>query len=354
MTEQSSYHSQKAGLPPGSLVYVGEYNNEEVILSEFTLSGKSIKPNVLSNISESTYVDLQSDMTWINLEGIHDTKTVETIGEKFNLDSMILEDIVNTQHRPKEDELDDYLFLSLRLLDIDSKDQSIINEQISLVLGKNFLVSFQERKSEIFSGFRKRLEQGKSNIRLSKVDYIFYRIIDTVVDNYFFVTEHISDSIDELEGRILKSPEESSIEEIYALKKKLQLIKKAILPLREAISSIVRNDHEFIDDSTEKYFRDVSDHLSQIADTLSTQSETIISFVDLFMSGLSTKMNQVMQVLTMFATIFIPLTFIAGVYGMNFENMPELQWKYGYLVAWGLMISVGLGFIIYFKRKKWL
>lgn len=354
MAKQDSYHSKKAGLPPGSMVYVGKYKNEKIILTEITFSKGSYTSKLLANISECTFIDDDSSTTWINLEGIHEVKIVEDIGKKFNLDLMILEDIVNTNHRPKEDQYKDYLFLSLKLLDVDPDSDSVVDEQISLVLGNHYLISFQERKSPVFRTFLDRLEQGKGVYRQRKPDYIFYRIIDTVVDNYFLVTEHISDSIDGLETEILKSPEKNSLEKIYEMKKKLQVLNKAILPLRESISAIIRNDNEFIEDVNEKYFRDVYEHLTQVSETVSSQNETITSFIDLYMSGVSTKMNQVMQVLTMFATIFIPLTFIAGVYGMNFDNMPELHWKYGYLMVWGLMFAVTLGFVIYFRKKKWL
>ena len=240
------------------------------------------------------------------------------------------------------------------MLSVDREKKSINYEQLSLVLGKDYLLSFQENEGGIFRAFKEKIEMSRGIIREKGEDYVFYRLIDTIVDNYFVVIEHINDAVNNLEERILDNAKKDTYNEIFALKKELNQLKRYILPLREAISSIIRNDNNFIHESTDKYFRDLNDHIIQASETINEQNDTIAAFVDLYMTIVSTRMNEVMKVLTMFASVFIPLTFFAGVYGMNFDNMPELHWKYGYMMVWGIMAIITLGFLIFFKRKKWL
>lgn len=265
-----------------------------------------------------------------------------------------MEDILNTTQRPKIEEYDTYLFLTLKMLGIDKKGEKIVSEQVSFVLGNNWLITFQEQQGDVFDIVRARLRDSKGIIRQKKADYLLYSLIDVSVDNYFFVSEHFADKIETLEEQILHNPSQESLQTIQKLKRQLMNFRKSIIPLRESVSSLQKFNVKLINDSTFPYLRDVYEHLIHLTDNLESNRDLLASIMDLYLSGVSNKMNEIMKVLTIIATIFIPLTFIAGVYGMNFQYMPELHWKYGYFIVWGIMIIVAIIMINYFKRKKWL
>jgi magnesium transporter len=347
-------YASKVGLPPGSLIYVGEQRTGSTRIKVIDFSTSHLDELVLKNISESKVYDTDTSTTWIDIEGIHEPEVMQEIGDFFKIDQMVLEDILNTQHRPSFEEHDQYLYLSLKAIFYHEMEMRPVIQQISLILGRNWLVSFQENPKDVLNDYKERIRQAKGKIRSQKNDFIFYRLIDNIVDQYFLVTENIAEEMDVLEEKILHDPEQRIYEEIYRLKKDITNIKRAILPLREAVSSIIRSDNNLISKNTKELLRDVYEHVVQIVDTVETQRESITDFLNLYMSQLSNKMNEVMKVLTIFASIFIPLTFIAGIYGMNFENMPELRWDLGYPLVWLIMIAVGMGLFIYFKRKKWI
>jgi magnesium transporter len=327
---------------------------EKVIMSWVSFSKDSYHESELADISEYKPKRISKAINWINIHGIHDSAIMELVGKQFSLDKMVLEDIVNTNHRPKAEELDDYLFVTLKALKPKDSKGEISVRQISLILGPDWLLTFQEGGSDTFKMIKEKVRSAKGNIWQRGEDYIFYRLIDMIVDNYFLVTDSIGDTIEELEEKLIQDPDESLDEEIYYLKKKISLVKKDVVPLREAISTILRSENESISENTQKYFRDVYEHLIHVIETINTQHETLNDFLNMYMSGLSNKMNEVMKVLTIFASIFIPLTFIAGVYGMNFRYMPELQSEHGYFVTWGVMIAVAAALLLYFRKKKWL
>jgi len=354
MKKKRTTYTNKIGLPPGSLVYIGKERNEKVTVSEINFSPDHYEEIDLKKVNDCNSWDNPDTVTVISIIGIHDTAIIEEAGKHFSLDPMILEDIVNSQSRPKLVEFDDYLFLPINILGADLNSNEITTEHISFLLAKNGLISFQENEIKILTPLIERIRNGKGQVRKRKSDYIFYRLIDTIVDNYFFVTEHLAERIEELEEKIIQDPNAGVHEEIYDLKRKISFVKRTISPLRECISNVIKSDGDLLSESTQNYFRDVYDHLINLIETVDSQRETINDFLNLYMSAMSNKMNEVMKVLTIFASIFIPLTFIAGVYGMNFEIMPELQWKYGYLIVWGGMVIVALLLLIYFKRKKWL
>jgi len=354
MEEQSITYADKIGLPPGSLVYIGKERKEKVTVSEINFSPNHFEEIALQKVTDCNSLDNPDTVTVIGVIGIHDTTIIEAAGKHFSLDPMILEDIVNTQSRSKLHEFDDYLFLPMNVLGVDSNTNEITTERISLLLAKNGVISFQENEIKILSPLKERISQGKGLARQRKSDYIFYRLIDIIVDNYFLVTEHLAEKIEELQEKILQDPNTGEHEEIYSLKREIGFVKRTISPLRECISNVIKADSDLVSESTQNYFRDVYDHLINLIETLDSQRETINDFLNLYMSAMSNKMNEVMKVLTIFASIFIPLTFIAGVYGMNFEIMPELEWKYGYLIAWGVMLFVAILLLVYFRRKKWL
>ena len=354
MSTQNSSLKKKAGLPPGSLVYVGPEKAEKVTMTEISFSATKFDKKEIKEISECTGCKNEDQVAWLQVDGVHDTDLVGSIGEQFDLDPLMLEDIVNTKHRPKEEEFSNCLFFCLKMIDIDKDKKSLIYQQFNLVLSKNYLISFQENKSDIFNSFISRIENSKGEIRKAKEDYIFYRLIDTLVDNYFTAADYLDDLFNDLEDRVIQNNDKDTRIEVFKLKKELQTMIRLIYPVREAIYNVMSNDNDYINDVTAKYFKDLYQHITQITETLNTQNETINSFVDLYMAMVSNKMNEIMKFLTMFATVFIPLTFIAGIYGMNFKIMPELNWKHGYLYVWILMIVIIIGFLIYFRKKKWL
>lgn len=353
MAKKEGHHSSKIGLPPGSVVYIGKKRTEKVNITVLEFSETHFEERVIDDISECGSCLDPTITTWINVDGIYDTQLIEKIGKKFDLHPLLLEDIVNTNHRPKMEEFDNYLYITCKMLSLAESGEKVESEQISLVLGKSWVISFQERKGDIFEPFRDRIRHAKGIVRTRKADYILYRLLDIVVDNYFIVTEHSAEEIEELEEAVLAEHDDENLNIIHINKRDLVNLRKMIGPLREAITALMRDGNLFISETTERYLRDVYEHLIHINETIDNQREMVASILDLYLSGVSTKMNQVMQILTIFAAIFIPLTFIAGVYGMNFEYMPELGWKYSYFIVWGLMVSVAISLIVYFKKKKW-
>lgn len=354
MEEQNNTYADKVGLPPGSLVYIGKQNSQNVILSEINYSVDHHEENEFNEFSNCKSWDKSNVVTLVSVIGVHDASIIESAGEYFNLDPMILEKIVNTESRPKLEEFDDYLFLRMKTLEVDINSNDIITGHISLLLNKNGVLSFQENEVSILGPLKNRIRQGKGTIRKRNSDYVFYRIVDTLVDNYFTITEHLDDQLEKLEEKLLENQNENLNEEIYDLKKKIGFVKRTISPLRECLSNIIRSDNDFVTKSTQNYFRDVNDHLIHLNEIVDSQREAINDLLNLHMSIMNNKMNEVMKVLTIFASIFIPLTFIAGIYGMNFEIMPELKWEYGYIIAWGIMLSAAIILLLYFRRKKWL
>ena len=354
MVKQNSTYNNKIGLPPGSLIYVGKENKQKVTVSELTYSADHCEENILEKPSNCVSWNTPDAVSLVSVFGVHDIAIVEDAGAFFSLDSMILEDVVNTQSRSKMEEFDDFMFLRMKTLSVDINSNEISSEHISLLLGKNGLISFQETDINILENLKDRIRKGRGLIRKRNSDYLFYRIVDTLVDNYFIVEEHLADLLEKLEENILENPHENINEEIYELKKKIVFAKRTISPLRECISNILKSDSGLVSESTQKYFHDVYDHLIHLIDAVDSQRETINDLLNLHMSIINNKMNEVMKVLTIFASIFIPLTFIAGIYGMNFEIMPELHWKYGYFIVWGIMLTVTIILLFYFRRKKWL
>lgn len=354
MQEENNTYANKIGLPPGSLVYIGKERTAQVTISEINYSTNNFEQIALRKISDCITWGNPENITLVNIVGVHDVAIIEAARDYFSLDPMAMEDVLNTNSRSKLVEYDDYLFLCMKLLEVDLNTNEIGVEQISIFLGKNGLISFQEGALNILEPLKERLSKGKGLIRQKKVDYLFYRLVDTFVDNYFTVTEYLADRLELLEEKVLENPNEDVNKEIYKLKKKITFVKRTISPLRESLSNIIKSDSDLVSDSAQNYFRDVYSHLIYLSETIDSQRDTINDFLNLYMSAMSNKMNEVMKVLTIFASIFIPLTFIAGVYGMNFEKMPELQWKYGYFMILGIMLLVATLLLYYFRRKKWL
>lgn len=346
--------SNKSGLPPGSLIHVGTQRAEAVRISIIDYNSASFAKIESNNASETSTFKNSKTISWINVDGLHDIKKIEELGHIFELHPLLLEDVLNTKSRPKFEEFDDYTFVSLKMLGLGLKGGEIVNEQVSFVLGKDWLISFQEHEGDIFDSIRFRLEEKKGVIREKEADYLLYRLIDTIVDNYFHITENISDKIEALEEEILKNATQDTLHQIQNLKKELMSLRRAVTPLREVISLLQKEENNLINKKTIRFLRDVYEHTIQINEMIEMQRDAVGNLMDLHLSGVSNKMNQVMQTLTIIATIFIPLTFIAGIYGMNFDHIPELHWKHGYAAVWGVMVTVIVGMLLYFKKKKWL
>lgn len=295
-----------------------------------------------------------SGVTWLDIDGVHQPEILEAVGTHVNLHPLVIEDIHNTYQRPKVEDYEDSLYIVLKMISWNETLTEIQAEQVSLILGKNFVASFKEDPGDIFDPVRLRLREGKGRIRKLGADYLAYSLLDQVVDNYFLVLENLGEQIEDLEEELITNPDASTLQVIYHLKRELIFLRKSVWPLREAIGTLVRGESPLLQPDTLLYLRDVYDHTIQVIDTIETFRDMVSGMLDIYLSSISNRMNEVMKVLTIIATIFIPLTFIAGVYGMNFANMPELQWSGGYYMVWGVMIAIFIGMLIFFKRKEWL
>jgi magnesium transporter len=345
--------SKKSGLPPGALVHVGEKKIEKTRIRVIDYDEDGIEERELASVDECFPYKDSPAMTWINIDGLHEVDVIQKLGDGFGLHPLVLEDIVNTGQRPKMEDFEDYLFLIIKMLTYDDEEGVVKAEQFSLVLGPHYVISFQEKVGDVFEPLRERLRKGKGRIRKGGPDYLLYALIDAIVDNYFVVLENIAEEIESLEDRIMIDPTTDLLQTIHNLKRELIFLRKSVWPLREAVSALERGDSGLVQEKTAIYLRNVYDHTIQIVDTIETFRDMVSGMLDVYLSSVSNKMNEVMKVLTIIATIFIPITFLAGIYGMNFKNMPELEWAWGYPLLWCIILVVGLVMVLYFRRKKW-
>jgi magnesium transporter len=346
--------SRKAGLPPGTLVHVGERKIESVRITVIDYDEQNFQEKQMAKIEECFPFKATRTVSWINIDGIHDVELIEKLGRQFELHPLILEDIVNTGQRPKFDDFESYVFTVLKMLSYDEKQQSVQSEQVSMVLGPNYVISFQEREGDVFEQIRDRIRTAKGRIRKMGADYLMHALLDAVVDGYFGILEKLGEKIESLEEELVTGPMEKTLQEIHRLKREMISLRRSVWPLRETISGLEKSESPLIDKSTDIYLRDVYDHTVQVIDAIESYRDMVSGMLDIYLSSLSNRMNAVMKVLTVIATIFIPLTFVAGIYGMNFKYMPELEWHWGYPMVWGIMIVIMGGMLIYFKRKNWL
>jgi len=345
---------QKAGLTPGTLVHVGERKIEKVKIRIIDYNEEQFEEKEARTVEECFPFKDKPTITWINIDGIHDVEVIGKIGAYFDLHPLILEDIVNTGQRPKLEDFGNYVFIVLKMLSYSEEKNEIEAEQISLIVGSNCVISFQERAGDVFDPLRERIRQAKGRVRKAGADYLAYALIDSIVDNYFAILELLGEKIEDVEQELAVNPRVETLQSIRAFKKEMIFLRKSVWPLREVVSLLERGELSLFQESTAIYLRDVYDHTIQIIDTVETYRDMLSGMLDVYLSSISNKMNEVMKVLTIFASIFIPLTFFAGIYGMNFSFMPELGWRWGYFGALGLMAFVGIALVVYFKRKKWL
>jgi len=352
--------SGKAGLPSDVALYVGDVKAKPTNISIIDYNERDIEIKQLTDIKECFPYKDTPNTTWINISGFFDVDKINGLCTYYGLHHLTIEDILNTEQRPKCDIFDDYVFVSLKKHTYQQKTLNLSVQQISIVFGKNFVLTFQEAKSDIFDFILDRLQKSQNKIRQSKADYLAYALIDVIVDSYFEIFEVIGNAIEDVEESITSAARTFSVEQLHRLKRKIIFLRKSLWPTREVISMLQRKLTDLIQDKTILYLNDTSDHIVQLIDTGETYRDLLASLLDIYMSTVSNRMNEIMKVLTMFATIFIPLTFIAGIYGMNFNlakspfNMPELNWYFGYPFALTLMLIVVIVMLIFFKRKKWI
>ena len=340
------------GAPPGTLVYTGAARAAPVRVSAFRYGKEAFETFDVVTPTEAAALRSPGAVTWVNMDGVSDVDLVREMGSAFEIHRLVLEDVVNTTQRPKTEEYDAFLFVVLRMLRYQSG--SLDEEQVSLILGDDFVISFQEHAEDVFEPVRKRLREGNGLIRARGADYLAYALIDAVVDHYFLVVEAIGDEVDVIEDQILENASIEVANQIHSLKRRTLRVRRAAWPLREALVTLYRDESPLVNPPTRRFFRDVYDHDLQVLDRVDSVREVLGASMDLFLSLQGHRMNEVMKVLTMIATVFIPLSFFAGLYGMNFQYMPELGFRWGYPTLLGLMVLMVVLMVIFFRRRKWL
>ncbi len=340
------------GLPPGTLVYNGKVTAERVKITLIEYNETEFFEKEFFDLSECMSHVKPNMVKWINVEGIHKTELIETIGKRYDIHPLTLEDIVHIDQRSKFEEYDNYVLSIMKMISFDTEVHA---EQLSLILLDQTVISFQEpHGGDAFDIIRNRLRQGKGRVRKLEADYLFYALIDAVVDSYFHIIEKIGDAVEDIEEEIMNNAKKNSLIKLYELKRELIFLRKQVWPMRDMINNMIRSESDFISKNTHIFLRDLLDHSTRIIDTVETYRDLLSGIMDVYLSNTSNRMNEVMKVLTIMSSIFIPVTFVAGVYGMNFEFMPELKSPFCYAATWGVMLTMMIGQIIYFKRKKWL
>lgn len=345
----------KTGMSPGTMVFIGEQKQERTTIDVIAYDERSIAE--LSDVTVDQCRELvgkDTGVTWVNVNGVHDIDVIKALGGCFSLHPLTLEDIVNTSQRLKIEEFPGYVFIVLKMIDWNETMRGIDTEHVSLVLGPRFVISFLEDAGDVFNAVRQRLRTAKGRIRSMRSDYLAYSLMDAVIDHYFLAVDHIGERIEDIDERLLSTPMTDDIQTIHRMKRDIVNLRKAVWPLREEIGALEKRELPMIRPETRIYWRDLYDHTFQIIEMVDTYRDLLAGMHDTYLSSMSNRMNEIMKVLTVIATVFIPLTFIAGVYGMNFEHMPELHWRWGYFLIWAVMLAVGLGLLLYFRRRKWL
>lgn len=358
--------SEKSGMSPGALVHVGEMHEAGSRISVLDYDRDSVKDFSVKSVSELLHYKDSNSVTWVLIEGLTNIEIIESIGEIFDIHPLVLEDILNTHHRPKFEESDDYLYIVLKaLFSKDTYTQENINlssnikfsvryEQISILVLKNFVFTFKEKTDDLLLPVIQRIKSSKSRFRSCGPDYLAYAILDLVVDQNFTLIDELSEIIDSVEEELLANPTTDTLGVIQGIKREIAYMRRFISPLRDLLVSLLRSESQIINDKTLIYLKDVLDHVLHISEAIDSYRDIFSGLLDIYISNVSNKMNEIMKVLTVFASIFIPLTFIAGIYGMNFDYMPELRWKWAYPALWGLFIAIPVVLLVYFKKKRWL
>ena len=345
--------TQKKGMPPGSLVYIGDEQTEEVTISAIAFDSDKIDEYKNASLDEvKTMIDSEK-VTWVNVNGVHNVQLIDQISKHVGLHPLTTEDILNTEHRPKIDFFEDHLLAIVKMLDLPEESTDLDDEQVSFILMENTVITFQEKSGDLFDPVRLQLQESKGRIRKSGADFLFYSLLDVIFDQYLIIMDEMDDRIAQLEGMIMEDPDNHSLQDINQYKNTILQLKKTVWPVREVVNKLINRKVSYIKEDISFYLQDIHDHIVQANDMVETSRGQLYGLLDVYYSSLSMKMNEIMKVLTIVSTIFIPLTFIAGIYGMNFNNMPELSWEWSYPVVWIVMIIITGLMLMYFKRKKW-
>ena len=345
----------KVGLAPGALVHVGEKKVEKVRIKIVVYNSENIVEKELNNIEECLlFKDQLGTNLWINVDGLDKIEVIEKLGSYFDIHPLTLEDVLNTGQRPKMEDYESYVYTVLKMILLNTEKKDIVIDQVSIIFGYNYILSFMEKGENIFDPLKERLKNPASRLRKNGVDYLAYSLIDSVIDNYFLILEHFGEEIEDLEEELIIHPTPETLKTIQKYKRDMIILRKSVWPLRELINCMQQIESEIIKDTTRIYLRDVYDHTIRVIESVEDFRDILSSMVDIYLSSISNKMNDIMKVLTVIATIFIPLTFIVGVYGMNFDNMPELHWSWGYPAVMLFMTLIGITMFIYFKKKRWV
>jgi magnesium transporter len=354
MTSEEIRRSDKAGLEPGTLMYVGEKKDGKPRITVIDYDASNFLEKEAATVEECFPFKDTATVTWINVDGVQDASVIEKLGAKFEIHPLVLEDIMTTTQRPKVEDLGNAVFVVLRMIESNADGGDIAADQLSLILGPNYVISFQETAGDCLGPVRERIRGGKGRIRSLGPDYLAYAIIDAVVDNYFFVLEKLGEKIDGVEDTLVDEPRRELLHDIHNLKRDMIGLRKSVWPLREVISGLERLETPLIKESTDVFLRDLYDHTIQVIDTVESFREILSSMVETYLSSISNRMNEIMKVLTIISTIFIPITFLVGLYGMNFLHFPEIRWRWGYAMVWVLIIGSVWTMVAFFRKKKWL
>jgi magnesium transporter len=354
MAARVKKRSAKAGLSPGTPVYIGEKREGAPRLTVISYDEDRFEKKTGVSLDEGLSLRHPSGVTWVNVEGIHDPGLIDELGRRFHLHPLIIEDVVNTAERPKVEDYGDCIFFVLKIFEADGRGRGGRVQQVSLVLGPDYVLSFEEKESRIFRAVEDRVQKGQGRSRRMGADYLSYCLVDAAVDSYFGVMEDVGEEIEDVEEELVVNPSREVVAKIHALKREMIFFRRSIWPLRELINCLERLETPLIRPATDVYLRDLYDHTIQIIETIETYREVLSGMLETYLSSVSNRMNEIMKLLTIISTIFIPLTFIVGVYGMNFKFMPEVEWKYGYFIVWGVIVAAALFMIRYFRKKGWI
>ncbi|MCB0727519.1 MAG: magnesium/cobalt transporter CorA [Ignavibacteriae bacterium] len=347
-------HKEEIGLSPDDLSYRGKQKIENVLLRVIDFDAENLEEDAVRTVQEVVKYQEKDTVTWFNVDGLHNPVIMEEIAKAFDLDNLVLAEVIDTHSRPKVLEYDNCILISLKMMQQNEQTGKITVENLSLILTKSVLISFQESKGDVFEPVRERIRKQKKRIRHGGTDYLTFALLDIVIDNYLFVLTGLGEKIEKLEENLLINPKEDVINEINKYKRELNFLRKSIMPAKEMIFTLAKIDSDLIEESTDIHFKELQDNISQASDSSDSYREILSDQLNIYHTTISSKLNDIMKFLTVFSVIFIPLTFIAGIYGTNFDFVPELHLKYGYFIMWGVMILVVIGMLFYFKRKKWL
>ncbi|MFX1603659.1 MAG: magnesium/cobalt transporter CorA [Promethearchaeota archaeon] len=347
-------HRRTVGLPPGTPVHTGARLTKEPIVTIIDFDEVDYHERVAISWNECTPPSDKKPVRWIHVQGLHELELIKRVGSNFNIHNLILEDIAHTQQRPKMEGLKDSVYLLLRAFDYDSGAGELHSEQVSILTGEQYVISFQESEVDLFDPVKNRLSRSLGRIRKGKSDYLTYSLVDLIVDRYFLVLEGFGDRIEALEDKVIRDPTNETLQEIYKMRRNMIMLRRHVWPLREIVSRLNREDSSFIRDQTRVYLKDLYDHIVQVNDLVETYRDSLTGILDIYLSSVSNRLNEVMKILTVISTIFIPLTLLASIYGMNFWFMPELANPYSYPVLLFVMLLTGAIMLFYFRKKGWI